>query len=359
MKNRKYLVFALLFTLLNIAVIFVLFGAQKYTDSADYIEVINWLQGQGWQTPHYDRLLKPLGLLLAVPFEFMGEGAGLVVQNTAFYLLSAFLIFKITELIYRDKKQAMFAAMFFAAATPMLEFGLSYLVDIGSWFFYLFSVFLTLLYFQKKQESLIYLNGFLSGLGLLMKEHGGLGALFFGLMILFSRDFNIKEKILKIARFAAFFLIPFLAVQILVFKYFHFTYLDWYLPNRPTAAEPILLIFLRYLGQLFRILGILWIFIFIGAWREFREKNWERIKIFLFLIPASFSFLLWNVGGGGRAAFIFAPLGILLATYGCKKIKPFIMVLIILVILVFNYSFVAVNQKIPFTDIIYNSIFYK
>ena len=337
--------------------IFILFGAQKYADSQGYIEVINWLQGQEWQTNPYSRLLRPLGLILAIPFEFLGEGAGLIVQNTIFYLLGALLIFKITELIYRDKKQAMFAAIFFATATPMLEVGLSYLIDVGGWFFYLFSIYLTLLYFEKKDEKLITLNGFIGGLGLLMKEHGGLGALFFGLMILFSKDFNIKEKILKIARFAIFFLISIVPIQILVFEYFHFSYLDWYLLNKPVAGEPIILIAFRYLGQLFRVLGVLWIFVIIGIWREFREKNWQRIKIFLFLMPASFSFLLWGVSGGGRAAFIFAPLGILLATHGCKKIKPFVMALIILVVLVLNYSFVAVNQKIPFTDIIYQSLF--
>jgi len=358
MKNHKYLIFALIFTLLNIGIIFVLFGAQKYGDSSGYIEVINWLRGQGWQADSPYRLLKPLGPLIALPFEFFGEGAGLVAQNTIFYLFCSLLIFKITELIYRDKKQAMFAAIFFAAATPMIEFGLSYLVDVGSWFFYLFSIFLTLFYFKKRDEKLIFLNGFISGLGLLMKEPGGLGALFFGLMVLFSGDFNFKEKILKIARFSAFFIIPFGIVQILVWKYFHYSYLDWYSLNTPSASgEPSPLIVLHYLGQLFRILGILWIFVLIGIWRESQEKNWERIRIFLFLIPASFSFLLWNVSGGGRAAFIFAPLGILLATHGCKKIKPLAMALIILVLLALNYSFVAVNQKIPFTDIIYQALF--
>ena len=179
MKNHKYLIFALLFTLLNVGIIFVLFGAQKYGDSSGYIEVINWLQGQGWQINSPHRLLKPLGPFIALPFEFLGEGAGLIVQNTIFYLLCSLLIFKITELIYRDKKQAMFAAMFFATATPMIEFGLSYLVDIGSWFFYLFSIYLTLLYFKRRHNKLIYLNGFIGGLGLLMKEPGGLGSLFF------------------------------------------------------------------------------------------------------------------------------------------------------------------------------------
>lgn len=362
MRNNKYLIFALVFALLNMGAVFAIFGAQKYRDSQDYIEVINWFQGEAGGQALFHRLLKPLGLLIALPFEVLGEGTGLIVENIFFYLFSAFLIFKITELIYHDKKVSLLASVFFVTATPVIEAGLSYMVDMGGWFFYLLSIFLTLLYFKTKNGKLIILNGFISGLGFLMKEAGGLGVLFFTLMVLSGRGFNVKEKILKIFYFGIFLLIPFATVQILIFKYFHFTLLDWYFmagPGIDAGKESPLLIVLRFLGQLFRILGILWPLVLIGIWQELREKNWERIKIFLVLIPASFSFLLWTVGGGGRAAFIFAPLGILLASYGCKKIKPWIMVLIILIILALNYSFVAVNRTIPFTDIIYTSIFSK
>lgn len=358
-KIDKYLVFALIFALLNMGAIFFIFGAQKYADSAEYIRVINWLGGQDGSLP-FHRLLKPVGLLFALPFEFLGEGAGLLVQNAIFYLLCAFLIFKITELIYQNKKQALLASIFFVSATPVIEVGLSYLIDSGGWFFYLLSVFLTLLYFKTKNEKLVLLNGFLSGLGFLMKETGGLGASFFGLMILFSGNFSYKEKISKIARFGAFFLMPVIVLQALVFKYFHYTFWDWYLLGRPgVEGEGALLVSLKYLGQFFRILGVLWPLVLMGAFREFREKNRERLKIFLALIPSSFSFLLWTVNGGGRVVFIFAPLGILLATYGCKKIKPLVLGLIVLVMLISNYFFVSVNKTIPFTDLIYTSIFSK
>ena len=359
-KFDKYIIFALIFALLNAGAIFVFFGAKAYSDSSEYLEVINWLQGEMDEVPVH-RLLKPLGPLIAFPFDFLGEGAGLIIQNAVFYILCALLIFKITDLIYNNKKQALLASVFFATATPALEVSLSYLVDVGGWFFYLLSIFLTLLYFKGKNEKLIPLNGFLSGLGFLMKETGGFGVLFFGLMILLSREFNIKEKILKIAYFGIFFMVPAAAVQILVFKYFHFTSANLYSGNNPATdlgREGLLLVASRFLGQFFRILGLLWPFVLAGLWQELRNKSWEgRGKIYLALLPSSFSFLLWSIGGGGRVVFIFAPLGILLATYGCKKIKPFAMALIILVISVLNYSFVAVNQKIPFTDIIYQALF--
>ena len=357
LRNNRYLIWALVFALLNMGAVFLIFGFRKYSDTFNDINLIHWFQGNGGGVD-MARILRPLGPLLALPFEFLGDGAGLILQNIIFYLFSAFLIFKITDLIFQNKKQAFLASIFFVTATPVIESGLAYLTDMGAWFFYLLSIFLTLIYFKTRKEGLLILNGLLSGTGVLMKENGGLGVLFFGLMILLSKEFNIKEKILKIMRFGIFFLTPVAITQILVFKYFHITSLDLYLSGKASLnGEGLLLVFLRYFGQLFRILGILWIFFFIGLWEELKIKNWERIKIYLALIPSSLSFFLWSIGAGGRAVFIFAPLGILLATCGCKKIRPLPMVLIILVILVLNYSFVLVNQEIPFTDIIYTLLF--
>ena len=339
--------------------IFFIFGFQEYGDTSSYIEAIHWFQGKSEEVSPW-RVLRPLGPLIALPFEFLGEGAGLILQNIIFYLLSAFLIFKITELIYHNKKQALFASLFFVTATQVLGVGLAYLTDMGAWFFYLLSIFLTLLYFKNKNEKLIVLNGLLSGVGFLMKENGALGILFFGMMVLLSKEFQLKEKISKIIHFGIFFLIPVAALQFFMYQYFHLTSFDWYLSHGQANAEGTLLIFLRYLGQLFRTLGLLWIFFFIGAFQEWKEKNWERMKVFLALLPSSFSFFLWPISGGGRVVFIFAPLGILLATRGLvfldnklgKKRGALMIILLLLTILIVNYCFCYLNPTIPFIDIL-------
>ena len=361
LKNNKFLIFAFIFALLNLGLIFSIFGSRTYADTPEWIETIHWLQGEETQVwPH--RISRPLGLLLALPFEFLGEGAGLIVQNIIFYLLCTFLIFKITELIYHNKKQALFASLFFVTATSVIEVGLAYSTDAGAWFFYLLSIFLTLLYLKNKNEKLIILNGFLSGVGFLMKENGALGILFFGMIILLSKELNIKKKIFKIIRFGIFFLIPITLLQFFTYQYFNFTSLDFYLlhfTEDVRGTEGLLLRSLKYFGQLFRTLGILWIFFFIGLWREWQEKNPERIKIFLALVPFSFSFLIWPTSSG-RFAFIFAPLGILLATRGLvfldnklgKKRGALMIILLLSVVLILNYCFVWLNPMFLFADII-------
>ncbi len=358
LKNHKYLIFALFFALLNMGAIFLIFGFQEYGDSPEYIGLIHWFQGDETGL-NLRRLVTPLGPLLALPFEPLARGAGLIIQNIFFYLLSSFLIFKITELIYKNQRQAMLASIFFVISVQALSNGISYLTDAGGWFFYLLSIFLTLLYFKSKNNKLIPVNGFLAGLGFLMKESGGLGVLFFGSMILLSRNLVVKEKIIKILYFGIFFFVPILIWQAWTFKYFHFTAFHNYLIGRAgTEGEGLILSSFRYIGQLFIVIGILWPFVFIGLWRELKEKNWERMKIFLALIPSSFVFLFWSTWAGARTVFYFAPLGIILATYGLdffwQKLgekKGILMIsLLILFILVFNYYFVLINTNIAFVD---------
>ena len=374
LKNNKYLILTLLFALLNVGAIFLIFGFQLRGDSQSWIDTVHWFQGREVEVSPI-RIIRPLGPLIAVPFEFLGNGAGLVVQNIIFYLLGALLIFKITELIYHDKnlassenldsskikKQAFLTSLFFIISPTIIQYGLAYLVDTGAWFFNLLSIFITLVYFKNKDERLIILNGFLSGMGVLLKENGGLGILFFGMMVLLSKEFGIRDKISRIIRFGVFFVIPIAIVQILTFKYLHFTYLDLYAAGgAATRGSSLFLIVLEYLGQFFGVLGILWVFFFIGLRRELLEKDKERTKIYLALILPSFSFLLWSIEAGSRLLFIFAPLGMLLATKGLVfsaeklgKKRGFLMIVaLFLIVLILNYTFSWLNPRYQFVEIV-------
>jgi hypothetical protein len=136
LKNDGYLALTLLLAILNMAAIFVFFGFQVYDDTPSYIDAIHFFQGKE-VILHPWRLMAPLGPILALPFEFLGPGAGLIAQNIIFYILSVYLVFKIMDMITGQKKQAFWGSIFFMAALPMIFFGLSYLTDIGAWFFYL------------------------------------------------------------------------------------------------------------------------------------------------------------------------------------------------------------------------------
>lgn len=361
LKNR-FLIYAMIFAFLNALAISFIFGFKHYGDTVVFLDAIDWFKGKidaSYLRPYHG--LRPLGTFLALPFEFLGPGAGLVVQNFVFYFLAVFFIFEITEIVFNDPKKSFLASVFFASATPVLDVGLAYLTDMGAWCFYIFSLFLTLLFFQKRNDKLIFLNGLVSGIGFLIKENAALGICFFVFMILLSNEFNLKEKIKKIFKFVFPFLIPVIILQIVVYNIFGSTSYDWIASRAPTKiGESFIVTSLRYLGQLFRILGLIWPFILLGLWRELKEKNAFRMKVFLALIPSSFSFLLWTTSAGARTVFIFAPLGILLAVKGIsffesllsERFKKPAVVLVLSLFIISNYCFSLINPNIAFVDMV-------
>lgn len=371
-KNNKYLVLALVFAFLNMGAIFWFFGFQKYGDSSSYIELIHWFQGKGIAGDLDFSLLiiKPLGPLIALPFEFLGEGAGLIVQNILFYFFTAFLIFRIIELVFHNKEQALLGTILFTTALPMIYFGLSYMTDMGAWFFSSLSIYLTLLYLKHKDEKLIVINGLLSGIGALFKTNGGLGILFFLMIILLSKEFNLKEKFFKILKFGIPFSLPIMIFQIYLFAFLHTTTLNEYssyrhafftqeLPWLEAQPESVYYhlggftsIIYAYAGDFLKAFGIIGLFFaLIGLWREWLQKNKERVKIYLALLPFSFSFLVYPPIDS-RFAFISTPLLILLATSGLIYLKDIlpgrkgVLAIAILIAshIVFNYYFLSVGS---------------
>ena len=350
----------MIFALANMISVFFIFGFQVHGDTPEYLKVISFFKGEAKAEillPLF--ALRPLGPILATPFQFLGEGAGLLLQNILFYLGCAWLVFKIAEILFKSSKKAFLASLFFVTAVPVLDAGLAYMTDSSGWFFYLFSIFLTLKFFQSKNSWLIVANGFLCGAAMFFKESAGLGIFFFALMMLLARGFSWSAKIKKIALFAVFFLFAFVVGQALLFHYFSCTSFDIWLAFLGSAVgEGFLINSLRYLGQLFLILGLLWPFILLGFWQEAKQRNKSRLKVFFALLPSSFIFLAWPTTAGARTVFLFAPLGILLAVQGFsffikrlnRAIRPAIVSFLLVVIILFNYYLHWVNPYVDFTQ---------
>lgn len=352
-KEQKYIIWVFLFGIINMFLIAFVFGFVHYTDSRSYIETIHFFSGTT-DTVHLHRLLHPLGPLLALPFEYIDPGAGLIVQNIIFYFLSIFLVFKIVVEIFSNKRQAFFSVILFASAIPVLKVGLAYLTDTGAWFFYFCSVLLSLYYIKKRDFIFLGLSALLSGVGVLMKENGGLGLLFFTSLILLIHDIGWKDKFKKIFLFSLFFLFPIIIFQVYVYLAFEYTYLDWYLYNSEAFLFNYGIGWLA-LSHTYGMLKTLnytgWLLFLVGLAVFFYEKSKGLIKkettvILLALLPSSFSFLLWPASEI-RLTFIFVLLGVLLASKGMIFLESLlygkggkVLVFLFLIIIIFlNYTF--------------------
>jgi hypothetical protein len=362
-SNSTYFLYTLILALANMLGVFAVFGARIYGDTPRYLNIIHWFLGEQI-TEAPIGFMRPLGPLLAVPFQFLGDGAGLVVQNILFYFASVVLMFKVIEILSGNQRQAFMGATFFATASVVIESGFAYLTDGGAWFFYLLSIFITLRFFVKQNKLLVSLNGFLSGLGFLLKENAALGSLFFVLMLFLYKKFTLKQKVTHIFKFGIFFVMPILFVQLLTFHYLNYTLIDWFGQNASAGDDGgIFVVLLQYLGHLFRVLGFLWPLVLIGIWHEIKFGNFNRWIVYFALLPGSFSFLLWTTGAAGRSAFVFAPLGIIIASFGWMTVERYLekvhafsknvaVATLFAGVILLNYWFVYVNQEVNFVNMI-------
>jgi hypothetical protein len=217
-----------------------------------------------------------------------------------------------------------------------------------------------------RQERLVAINGLLCGIGVLIKVNGGLGVLFFPMMImLFSRS-GLKEKIMKIVKFGLAFLLPVVAFNVFFSIVFHFNLIDGFSYNTEefsiwnwgqqagsvySGMGRLTTFAYAYAGEFLKSFGIIGLFLsLIGFLRECFRGDRQRLKIYLALSPFSLSFLIYPPTDS-RFAFIAAPLLIIWATYGLaflakifSRFSTVILPILIAVYVVSNYYFCTVGS---------------
>jgi hypothetical protein len=318
---RKYLLISLVFASLNAALLLIFFIPRiHHADTREYVATIQYIAGspEGELFPH--RILKPLPLMIGSLFTpIMSPQNALIFQNLIFYFLSAWLIFVLIFRLYKNEKQAFYGTILYVTAYPMLAYGLAALTDISGWFFYLLSAIIALNIFNKPQLKTAFWAGFAAGAGMLFKENTAAAPIFFASLLFIAVNLPFKEKLKYILIYGTAFIFPVLISGIVIYRIYSYSYLDWYkaIWEHSTtglyAYSPF-----RILIEGGRVLLIGWIFVLIGALKEFFLKNIERIKVLISFIPPSLSFFLWAFPHN-RIIYIAFPLLVILGSLGLLK----------------------------------------
>jgi len=341
-KGKKSYLFIFLLALLNLMAIYLVFGWQSDRDTVSYVKAINYIMGDGEIGNALFRLIKPVGLWLAAIFQpLTGAENALIVENILFYFGSAFVIFKLAKQVFGDNKKSHLAVVFFLTAYPVLRWGLAALTDMGGWFFYLLSLYIAVLFFTKRRVGYIYLSGLVSGLGLLLKETGGVAALFFVSMLLLE-NLNWKERFAITLRYSMAFLAVVLPISFFIFFKFGYSFYHWFVFNQEIQFHYSFLQSALYaVENVFSIMFLAWFFVIRGVYLEFKERENPRRNFYLALILPSLSFLIWPFRLV-RMMFIAGPLLCLLAAQGAtfkSRKAQVISYVAISLVLVFNFSF--------------------
>jgi len=321
--SRKYFIFLFVFAAANVLLIcslFSHFGAVFSDDSQEYLTTAKYFFGQGELVSSdmpklFGRLLKPVfPLSVGLLSPLFGFRAPFIIINIVFYLAIGFFAFKIVKLLFNDERQALVASMLFLTAYPMLEYGINYYTDLAGWFFFVLSVYLTLLFGQKPSYKLVIWNGIISAIGFLTKESGGMGTLFFVLFLFFIYKDSFVNKLKYLMTIAVVFWLPVILWLAFVYFKYNYSYATWFALSRrgdEVFKQDYFKIIPKSLVATF-FLG--WSFVLLGLVRV-RKAAPEVKKVALALILPSFSFLIW-FGASSRIFYIIGLLLSILAGWG-------------------------------------------
>jgi hypothetical protein len=218
------------------------------------------------------------------------------------------------KLLFNNERQALVAFILFLTAYPILEYGINYYTDLAGWFFFVFSVYLTLLFGRKPSYKIVVLNGIISAVGFLTKESGGVGTLFFVLFLFFVYRDGFANRLKYLLVIAAAFWLPVVLWQALVFWRYNYSYLDWYSLGVESSSV--------FRQEYFRIVAKSLVAVFLLGWApvlwglaKIKEAASDTKRILLILVPPSFSFLLWPAASS-RLFYIVGLLLSILASWG-------------------------------------------
>lgn len=356
--SNKYFVCLFVFAAVNVLLIcslFSHFGARFGSDSEEYLTTAKYFSGQGALVNNdmiklFGRLLKPVFPALVALFSpIFGFKLPFILINVVFYLSIGFVVFKIVKLLFDDEKQALVASMLFLTAYPMLEYGINYYTDLAGWFFFIVSVYLTLLFGQKPSYKLVVWNGVVSAIGFLTKESGGMGTLFFVLFLFFIYKDSFVNKLKYLLAIAVVFWSPVILWQVFVYFKYNYSYADWYLlcaRGSKIFHQDYFKIIPKSLAATF-LLG--WVFVLIGLARIKKAAIEVRGVVAALVLP-SFSFMLWPAVSS-RLAYIIGLLLSILASFGFMFLlnrlgRKLISVALLIIVIAGNYFWFIFDDRL-------------
>ncbi|MEI6288232.1 MAG: glycosyltransferase family 39 protein [bacterium] len=238
----------------------------------------------------------------------------IIALNIIFYLGLCILSYKLIADVFKNKKIGFLTSVFIITAYPILRYGLTQVQDMGGFFWFLLTVYLVWRWYRDKKDWRLWVSGLAVGLGMLTKESGAMGAIFFAVILLFA-DLKLKNKAIDFVKFSA---IPFIILIInqAVGLTIHYNSGQWFIDNwNRYAADNYQ--FYKWFFINASTFNALWPFILLGVFLMLknRSKIDKDIKLyFLAVFVPSLSYFGWPLFLS-RTVFISAWLLVPLSAY--------------------------------------------
>lgn len=349
--------FVFIVLVLSIAFISIYFSKANINggDSATYKEAMDVILGMK-PSPDFvpNRILTtflPLHLVIFSSKIFHNITSGWLILNFFLYLLSCICFYKIILNIYKNEKTAFVGGLFLAGSYGMISYGLNYLMDMGGWAFYIFSLFFTIKYIYSHERKDILLSSLFVGIGATFKEYALLASIPIGLTVLWENESSFKKSIKDLILPAFISVAPLLFVYIFVYLKFDYTYADWFGKNKETYVYPSRIIeYIKALGALYNILAFYCIFALTFFINNLKNIDKEKKLIIFVSIISFFPVFLWPAITE-RILFITVPGSIIFASLFFSKFEKYFWVFLFTFVLYFLFNFFLDSYILNFVNL--------
>lgn len=247
-----------------------------------------------------------------------------MIFNIILFIFGAMVFYFLLKSFFKDSITAFLGTALLVTNYAMLSFGLSYLMDMGGWAFYIACLYASFKYLESKKDRYLLWAAAMVALGGLLKEYAFLGYIVI-LGSIFWINWGVWKKILKnifVTGIIAF--LPTLLIYSKVYFQYSYSYLNWFGSNsnhfgvlyHSRAVE-----FIKALGSLYNI-G--WLLFLGGLYYVLRNKdrflNKEKL-IFLGLVFLSALPIFEWPAITQRILFITMPFVILISSIFIAKHK--------------------------------------
>jgi len=240
-------------------------------------------------------------------------------MNMLLYFLAAIFFYKLLDQIFRSARVAFSGGLFLMANYGFLLFGLNYLMDIGGWAFYIFSLYFLYKHVQSRRSCDLLYSALMVGVGGLFKEYAFLGVVAIAIFVILDERKNVAGIFKKGIQTAALALIPTAIIYAWVYHKFGYSYLDWFGANKEHYVYASrLLEYFKSLGSLFNFLVfpvLAGVGVLISQWKSIEQ----RVRSFIIAAAVSSLPVFFWPAITQRILTITVPFAIILAGFAFKK----------------------------------------
>ena len=321
MVKNKYFFPAVigLLVMINLLLFWRFFGFHENNDTEGFIYSIEFFRGERADI-YPGRYLNPFYPLIAgkVLF-FLSPASALILMNIFFYTGLIFLTYFLIRDVFEDEIAALFTAIFVMTGYTMVRYALTQVQDMGGYFWFVLTLFAAWRWYKRPSWSLVALGSASTAFGLLTKESGAMAAVFFGILVLWSK----RKFFFKAVTLAVFAVLPFATIVINKIRSYDVDYdsLEWFRDNWEIYAATNYN-FTKWLGINASTFNLLIPVFLLGLYLLL--KNWRTVgadvKVYLLaVLPSSLSYFAWPLFIS-RTVFICSWFVLPVAAYALRRL---------------------------------------